>query len=56
MPVAPIVGKLRKRLITDLTMALGLGTAGGYAFWYGVHLPMMKKRDDFYLKYEASKE
>ncbi|RSH95380.1 hypothetical protein EHS25_000467 [Saitozyma podzolica] len=55
MPIAPIVGKLRKRLITDLSIGLGLGFAGGYLFWYTVHLPSMKKRDDFYLKYEANK-
>ncbi|OCF32761.1 cytochrome c oxidase subunit 7 [Kwoniella heveanensis CBS 569] len=55
MPVAPVVGKLRKRLITDLTAAIGLGTAGGYIFWYTVHLPMMKKRDDYYLRLEQAK-
>ncbi|OCF57569.1 cytochrome c oxidase subunit 7 [Kwoniella mangroviensis CBS 10435] len=55
MPVAPVVGKLRKRLITDLTAAIGLGTASGYVFWYTVHLPMMKKRDDYYLKLEQAK-
>ncbi|KAG9010656.1 hypothetical protein FRB94_010133 [Tulasnella sp. JGI-2019a] len=39
MAIAPITGKLRKRLILDLSVALGLGTAGGYAFWYGYHIP-----------------
>ena len=33
MPIAPITGKLRKRLILDLTAALGLGTASGFAYW-----------------------
>lgn len=33
MPIAPITGKLRKRLWLDLSTALGLGTAGGYYFW-----------------------
>ncbi|ORY26273.1 cytochrome-c oxidase [Naematelia encephala] len=55
MAIAPVVGKLRKRLLTDLSIAFGIGTAGAYAFWYGYHLPSIKKRDDFYIKYEASK-
>jgi len=33
MAIAPIVGKLRKRLWTDLSVALGLGVAGGYWYW-----------------------
>ena len=31
--IAPITGKLRKRFWLDITMALGLGTSAGYAFW-----------------------
>ncbi len=33
MPIAPITGKLRRRLITDLSVAFGLGISGAYAFW-----------------------
>lgn len=36
MPVGsirPITGKLRKRLILDLSVSLGGGTALGYMFW-----------------------
>jgi cytochrome c oxidase subunit 7 len=33
MAIAPITGKLRKRLILDITAALGLGTAAGYGYW-----------------------
>ncbi|KAL5531345.1 hypothetical protein ACEPAG_4222 [Sanghuangporus baumii] len=39
MPIAPITGTLRKSFFTTLSLALGLGTAGGYTFWYAVHLP-----------------
>ncbi|RSH78362.1 uncharacterized protein EHS24_002086 [Apiotrichum porosum] len=53
--VAPITGMIRKQLLTDIGVGLGLGTLGGYYFWYAVHVPMMKKRDDFYAKLEASK-
>jgi hypothetical protein len=33
MPIAPITGRLRKRLLLDLSSALGLGVAVGYAYW-----------------------
>jgi len=33
MPIAPITGKLRKRLWLDISCALGLGIASGYAYW-----------------------
>ncbi|KLO12701.1 hypothetical protein SCHPADRAFT_904850 [Schizopora paradoxa] len=38
MPIAPITGKLRKRLWMDLSLALGLGISAGYTYWYGFHL------------------
>ena len=34
MPVAPITGRLRRRIWTDLGTALGLGTSSAYAYWY----------------------
>jgi len=55
MAIAPITGKLRRRLITDLSVGMGLGVAGGYIFWYGWHLPDVKRREEFYLKYESEK-
>lgn len=51
--IPPITGMIRKRFFRDLTVALGLGFAGGYAFWYGVHVPYVKKRDAFYAKLQA---
>lgn len=33
MPIAPITGRLRKRLWLDLSVALGLGVASAYGFW-----------------------
>lgn len=33
MPIAPITGKLRKRLWLDLSLALGLGVGAGYVYW-----------------------
>lgn len=46
-------GKLRKQLIVDLSMAFGLGITGGYAFWFGYHIPSVRKRDAYYAKLEA---
>lgn len=34
MAIPPITGMLRKRLILDISIALGLGFAGANAFWY----------------------
>jgi cytochrome c oxidase subunit 7 len=31
--IAAITGKMRKRIILDLSAALGLGTAGAFAYW-----------------------
>ena len=33
MSIAPITGKVRKQLIREISTALGLGTAGAYAYW-----------------------
>ncbi|CAG8975756.1 hypothetical protein HYALB_00009274 [Hymenoscyphus albidus] len=52
MPIKPITGMLRRGLVLDLSVAGGLGTAFGYAFWYGYHVPAVRKRDAFYAKLE----
>lgn len=31
--IAPITGKLRKRLWLDLSVGIGLGVSSAYAFW-----------------------
>ena len=38
MPIAPITGKLRKRLWLDLTTAAGLGTVFAYGYWFVLSL------------------
>jgi len=50
MAIAPITGKLRKRVILDISAALGLGTAAGYGYWYGVRIPAARHREEFYAK------
>ncbi|KXX81415.1 Cytochrome c oxidase subunit 7A [Madurella mycetomatis] len=52
MAIAPITGMLRRGLITDLGIALGLGFAFGNAFWYGYHVPRTVARDNYYKKLE----
>ncbi|KAH9995396.1 cytochrome-c oxidase subunit VIIa [Russula compacta] len=56
MPIAPITGKLRKRLWLDLSCGLGLGIAGAYAYWYGSHLKAVERQEAFYLKLERQKQ
>ncbi|KAG0709403.1 COX7A, subunit VIIa of cytochrome c oxidase [Suillus ampliporus] len=55
MPIAPITGKLRKRLWLDLSVALGLGVTSAYAFWYGTHLKAAQRQEEFYLKLERAR-
>lgn len=33
--VAPIVGTLKKKIITDITVAFSIGGVLGAAWWYG---------------------
>ncbi|KAG8169067.1 hypothetical protein KVR01_001816 [Diaporthe batatas] len=52
MAVKPIVGILRRNLILDLGIALGLGFAMGNVYWHGFHMPRTNARDDYYKKLE----
>ncbi|KAK4205508.1 hypothetical protein QBC40DRAFT_271086 [Triangularia verruculosa] len=51
----PITGMLRRGLILDLSVGLGLGIAGGSAFWYGYHMPRVNARDAHYRKLEEER-
>ncbi|KAH0582702.1 Cytochrome c oxidase subunit 7A [Termitomyces sp. J132] len=55
MAIAPITGMLRKRFWTDITCSLGLGTAAGYAYWYGYHLKALERQENFYIKLERER-
>ncbi|KAF2655133.1 cytochrome c oxidase family protein-like protein [Lophiostoma macrostomum CBS 122681] len=52
MAVKPITGMLRRAVVLDITVAAGLGVTGGYAWWYGYHVPAVRHRDAFYQKIE----
>ncbi|KAI5851831.1 hypothetical protein BZA05DRAFT_444999 [Tricharina praecox] len=53
--IAPIVGRLRKGLVMDLSVATGLGMGMGYYFWYGYHVPAVRRRDAYYAKLEQQR-
>ncbi|KAA8914851.1 hypothetical protein FN846DRAFT_901693 [Sphaerosporella brunnea] len=53
--IAPIVGRLRKGLVMDLSVATGIGLGMGYWFWYGYHVPAVRHRDAFYAKIEEQR-
>ncbi|BGP24544.1 Cytochrome c oxidase subunit 7A [Rhodotorula toruloides] len=55
MAIAPIVGMLRKHLLTHLSIGIGGGVVAGYAYWYGIHLPTVHKRDAWYLAYQEQR-
>ncbi|KIW07606.1 uncharacterized protein PV09_01556 [Verruconis gallopava] len=52
MAIKPITGMLRRGLVLDLSVALGLGATAGYTWWYGYHVPATRRRDAFYQKLE----
>ncbi|CAP61445.1 uncharacterized protein PODANS_4_755 [Podospora anserina S mat+] len=51
----PITGMLRRGLILDLSIGLGLGFVFGNAFWYGYHMPRVNARDAYYRKLEEAR-
>ncbi|KAH9471670.1 hypothetical protein Pst134EA_005549 [Puccinia striiformis f. sp. tritici] len=55
MAIAPITGKLRKRIILDISVSLGLGTAAAYGWWYGYHVPKMRHQQNVYAKINAAR-
>ncbi|CAG5182469.1 uncharacterized protein ALTATR162_LOCUS10176 [Alternaria atra] len=63
MAVKPITGMLRRQVVLDLSVAMGLGLTAGYGWWYellavpvltfqGYHVPAVRHRDAFYQKLE----
>ncbi|KIJ65557.1 hypothetical protein HYDPIDRAFT_152478 [Hydnomerulius pinastri MD-312] len=55
MPIAPITGRLRKRLWVDFGLAFGLGIGSAYGYWYGVHLKAVQRQEEFYLRLERAR-
>ncbi|OAV89063.1 hypothetical protein PTTG_28828 [Puccinia triticina 1-1 BBBD Race 1] len=55
MAIAPITGKLRKRILLDLSVSLGLGTAAAYTWWYGYHVPKMRHQQNVYARINSTR-
>ncbi|OLN86330.1 Cytochrome c oxidase subunit 7A [Colletotrichum chlorophyti] len=53
--IKPITGMLRRNLVLDLGIALGLGFAAANVYWYGFHMPRTNARDNYYAKLEQQK-
>ena len=51
----PIVGKLRRQILLDISVAFGIGLTMGYLFWYGYHVPAVRRRDIFYERLEKER-
>ncbi|KAH7136066.1 hypothetical protein B0J11DRAFT_519845 [Dendryphion nanum] len=55
MAIKPITGMLRRTVVLDLSVAIGLGVAAGYGWWYGYHVPAVRHRDAFYQQIEEKR-
>ncbi|KAI9653944.1 MAG: hypothetical protein M1831_005629 [Alyxoria varia] len=59
MPVAtkikPITGMYKRMVVTHISTSIGLGVAAGYFWWYGYHIPAVRRRDRFYAKLEEER-
>ena len=51
----PIVGKLRRQILLDISVAFGIGMTMGYLFWYGYHVPAVRRRDMYYERLEKER-
>ncbi|CDR46851.1 RHTO0S13e02542g1_1 [Rhodotorula toruloides] len=47
---------LRRSAIKHVTLGISSGLAGGYIFWYGWHIPQVRRRDEWYLEQERRKQ
>lgn len=56
MAIAPITGTLKKKIITDITIAFGTGFLLATGYWQFEHRPLVEKRNAFYAKQAAEKE
>ncbi|PKI83031.1 Map1p [Malassezia vespertilionis] len=54
--IPPITGMLRKKLFFDLTLSLGSGMIFAMGFWYGIHVPRSRIRDQYYANLSEKKQ
>ncbi|ODV59009.1 cytochrome c oxidase subunit VIIa [Ascoidea rubescens DSM 1968] len=48
MPIAPITGTLKKRMIVDIGLAFVIGSAGASYWWWGFHQNAVETREAWY--------
>lgn len=48
MAIAPITGILKKKIIVDVSIGLGIGAVAGSYWWWGFHKGKVQKREDYY--------
>ncbi|AGO12416.1 AaceriAER063Wp [[Ashbya] aceris (nom. inval.)] len=53
--IAPITGTIKKRIIADIAIGLGLGTAAGSYWWWGFHKPKIAARENYYAQLAQQK-
>ncbi|WPK23287.1 hypothetical protein PUMCH_000522 [Australozyma saopauloensis] len=56
MAIAPITGTLRRKIITDISLAFGCGFIFAGLYWEFEHKPLVQKREAFYAQLKAQKE
>lgn len=56
MAIAPIVGTLKRRIITDIIIGFSLGGVMGSYWWWGFHKKIVGKREAHYAMLAAQKQ
>lgn len=44
-----------RRIVTDFSVTMILGTLGACYWWFGYHKPAARQREEFYVKLAAEK-
>ncbi|CAA22543.1 cytochrome c oxidase subunit VIIa [Schizosaccharomyces pombe] len=55
MAVGPVTGMFKRRIVTDFSVTMILGTLGACYWWFGYHKPAARQREEFYVKLAAEK-
>ncbi|AAS52747.1 AER063Wp [Eremothecium gossypii ATCC 10895] len=53
--IAPITGSLKKRIMKDIAVGMGLGTVLGSYWWWGFHKPKIAARENYYTQLAEQK-
>lgn len=56
MAIAPIIGTYKRRIVFDIATGTTIGTAAAFYWWYGIHMPQVERRDNYYAMLKAKKD